>query len=189
MKRIWQALGGTASALLFFLGRGARMTGVRLSSPPDFWFGTLCILAAGVIGLVVFIISRGTRLGPPASGRRGTGRSAVGWFYLVLAGMLLLSVASLFLVGGAADGPVGQIIRAILSTPDKDLKLITAVFVAGAGASALAGTPVSTILVRIAAIPLLLIWPLGVWAGCWAAWATLGSEWQNHRRTEVSSIA
>jgi hypothetical protein len=181
-----RAATGTLAGLLFFFGRGARATGVKLQSEPDYWLGITAHAVAAIIALLAFVVAKKTRLDGPQGHERLISPLSVGYALLATAALLLLSVSTLFVLGAADPGPSDAVVRRILSVPDIGLKLVMAILVAAAGASAVGGRPHAATLVRIAAVPLTLVWPLGTMLGAWAAWSTLGPAWQQAAREPVA---
>lgn len=181
MAGLLRIVGGGVAALLWMIGRGSRMTGGQLASAPDYYFGTALQVLAAVLALVVFVLFHRTRLGGPAPSRRWTSPRAVGWSFVVLAAFLLVSAASMFTVAAVDAGASGTLMRrylGYLGTPDVALKTISALFAAGAGAAAVARSTNAAALVRLAAIPLALVWPHATMVAAWGAWSTLGAAWQ-----------
>lgn len=168
-----RTLGGTASVLLLVLGRG-----IRTDSPNDpraYWLGATLMLFAAMIATLLFIVSPSTRLAPPPQ-KPSTTPGRVGVILMIVGGSVLISVAVLT-VAAAASPTADHLVRGFLTSPDLSLKVGAGIAAILAGMFARARSRHMRASVRMAAIPLALIFPLGVIIGSWAAWATLGPEW------------
>jgi hypothetical protein len=167
---------GTIAAMLFFLGKGSRMTGQQLDSALDYWLGTLFQLSGLALLLLVFAVWHRTRLAGPKHPSRGTNLATIGWLYLAMSALITLSLVSLIVAANRPGTPVGMIAGSIVSSRDLVVRLALALLLAGVGASSIARERNAWLFVRLAAIPLGLVWPHGFALAAWTAWSSIGNN-------------
>lgn len=168
-------IGGLA-ILLFLVGKGARTNSARLDSASEYWFGTGIQLLGLLLLLLVFAVWRVSRLRGPAKRSPWMELRRLGWLFLIVGGLGLLSLVSLFLTATNVDSAGGMIAAAIVTSPDIMVKIVIALMAIGAGATALAGTTTVWSLLLAVAVPLGLIWPHGLALAAWTAWSSLGRD-------------
>ena len=173
---------GAVGAFLFAGGKGARMSGIRLDSPPNYWVGTGLQLLGSALLWFCFVRWKRSRLDGPHAQSKWMNPSRLGSLYLVIGGVFIASLV--MLIAATASEAVGGVASAIVATPDSLVKLTLAIVTIGVGASLVARSGNTGPLLTIAAILLTLIWPLGVALSAWTAWTILGA-----RSTVVSNVA
>jgi hypothetical protein len=166
---------GAAGAFLYMLGRGVRRAGMENLDSLEIYVGLTAQVLSAIVLYAVFIHWRRTRLsGPQSISPLGAPR-AIGWLYLASAGFMTIALVGLLGLGGSSDIVGSRLAREVLSVPGLGFTIATAMLVAGAGATAIAGHRSTWALLRLAAVPLATVWPHGLIIGSWAAWNSIAS--------------
>ena len=173
MKTFLRLFIGGFAILLYLVGRGIRVNLRYSYSPMEYTVSVIAQVVGAALAVLVFVVWRVSRLSGPRNRSSMQQLRTLGWLHL---GMAALIVASSFAFVGMArsEGAVGALGTAILSTPDLSIKMAIALLVAATGAIAVTKARIGWSLIRLSAVPLAVIWPVGFMVGAWSAWSSIG---------------